>query len=48
MSPGHLADFDSSRRLVLRCASKYRLPEPTRRAHLAVGKTKRDHVERLE
>ena len=36
VSPGHLADFESSRRLVMRCCSKYRLPEPIRQAHLAV------------
>jgi len=36
VSPGHLADFESSRRLVMRCCSKYRLPEPIRKAHLAV------------
>jgi deoxyribonuclease V len=36
LSPGHLADFESSRRLVMRCCLKYRLPEPIRQAHLAV------------
>ena len=36
VSPGHLADFESSRRLVMRCCSKYRLPEPIRQAHLTV------------
>ncbi len=33
VSPGHLADFPSSRLLVLRCLSRYRLPEPLRQAH---------------
>lgn len=33
ISPGHLADFVSSRNLVLRCLSRYRLPEPLRHAH---------------
>ena len=41
VSPGHLADFESSARLVLECCTKYRLPEPTRQAHIAVGKAKR-------
>jgi deoxyribonuclease V len=41
VSPGHLADFESSVRLVLRCATRYRLPEPTRQAHLAVGRLKK-------
>ena len=33
VSPGHLADFDSSRNLILRCLGRYRLPEPLRHAH---------------
>lgn len=39
VSPGHRADLDSAIRLVLACAPRYRLPEPTRLAHLlaAVG-----------
>jgi deoxyribonuclease V len=41
VSPGHLAEVDSSRRLVLRCCLKYRLPEPIRRAHLAVQRAGR-------
>lgn len=36
VSPGHLAEVDSSRKLVQRCCLKYRLPEPIRQAHLAV------------
>ncbi|MBW1982470.1 MAG: deoxyribonuclease V [Deltaproteobacteria bacterium] len=36
ISPGHLADVDSSMRLVLRCCRRFRLPEPIRRAHLTV------------
>jgi deoxyribonuclease V len=35
VSPGHLAEVDSSRRLVLRCCSNFRVPEPIRRAHSA-------------
>jgi deoxyribonuclease V len=35
VSPGHLAEVDSSRKLVVRCCLKYRLPEPIRKAHLA-------------
>jgi len=41
VSPGHLADFESSRWLVMRCCSKYRLPEPIRQAHLAVQRAVR-------
>jgi deoxyribonuclease V len=41
VSPGHLAEVDSSRKLVERCCLKYRLPEPIRQAHLAVQKAVR-------
>lgn len=40
VSPGHLADLATSARLVLRCCGRYRLPEPTRQAHMAVGRLK--------
>jgi len=40
VSPGHLADFDSSAELVISCCSKYRLPEPTRQAHIAVSQAR--------
>jgi deoxyribonuclease V len=38
VSPGHLATVDCSRELVLQCATRYRLPEPTRQAHIAAGR----------
>ena len=41
VSPGHLADLHSSRRLVMGCCLKYRLPEPIRQAHLAVQRAVR-------
>lgn len=34
VSVGHLIDLDSSAELVLACSTKYRLPEPTRQAHI--------------
>lgn len=37
ISPGHLADLPTAVELVLRCAPKYRLPEPIRLAHNAAG-----------
>ena len=37
ISVGHLADLESSVELVLRCTSKYRLPDPIRAAHNAAG-----------
>jgi deoxyribonuclease V len=37
VSPGHRATFDTARELVLRCATRYRLPEPIRAAHNLAG-----------
>jgi deoxyribonuclease V len=37
VSVGHLIDLRASAGLVLRCAPRYRLPEPTRLAHHAAG-----------
>jgi deoxyribonuclease V len=36
VSPGHLCDVDSAAALTLQWATRYRLPEPTRRAHQLV------------
>lgn len=41
VSPGHRVDFDAAERLTLACARRYRMPEPTRRAHLAVNALRR-------
>lgn len=37
ISVGHLADLTTSVDLVMRCTSKYRLPDPIRAAHNAAG-----------
>jgi len=37
ISPGHLVDTASAVELVLRCAPKFRVPEPIRLAHNAAG-----------
>lgn len=42
VSPGHLCDHEGARRIVLQCCIRYRLPEPTRLAHIAVGRVKAD------
>ncbi|MCK8602113.1 endonuclease V [Desulfoferrobacter suflitae] len=34
ISPGHLADLDSSRKLIERCLGRFRIPQPLRQAHL--------------
>ncbi len=41
VSPGHRADLPSSLALVLACAPRYRLPEPTRLAHRLVNEARR-------
>jgi deoxyribonuclease V len=41
VSPGHLADQLGSRRIVLSCATRYRLPEPIRFADRLAGEEKR-------
>jgi deoxyribonuclease V len=43
VSPGHRADFGGAAELVLRCCTRYRLPEPTRRADAAVARLKAGH-----
>ncbi len=42
VSPGHLVDVDSAAKLVIDCSAEYRLPEPTRLAHLYVNKMRRE------
>ncbi|HDH56991.1 MAG TPA: endonuclease V [Bacteroidetes bacterium] len=38
VSPGHLMDIRTARRIVRSCCQRARLPEPTRLAHLAVNR----------
>lgn len=45
VSPGHLIDFDSAVELMLACDGGYRVPEPTRRAHLLVNALRRGERE---
>lgn len=44
ISVGHLIDRASAVRLVLRCCRGYRLPEPTRQAHLLVNEIRRSSI----
>lgn len=41
VSPGHMIDFNSSRKLVLACCTRYRLPEPQRIADILAAEEKR-------
>jgi deoxyribonuclease V len=38
ISPGHLADVASSKRLISRCLRRYRIPEPLRLAHIEANR----------
>ena len=38
VSIGHKIDLPSAMEIVLRCAPKFRIPEPTRQAHILVNK----------
>jgi deoxyribonuclease V len=42
ISPGHLADCDSSRNLVVRCLGRFRQPEPLRHAHRIATNLRRE------
>ena len=44
VSPGHRIDFGGVVRLVLACCKGYRLPEPTRQAHLLVNEARRRSI----
>ncbi len=44
VSPGHLMDVAGARRLVLTCCQGRRLPEPTRLAHQAVNRARKEGV----
>jgi deoxyribonuclease V len=41
VSVGHRVSLKRATEIVLKCAGKYRLPEPIRRAHIAAGEEKR-------
>lgn len=45
VSPGHLCSLEDSREIALHCARGYRMPEPTRKAHLAVNELRRGKIE---
>ncbi|RMI15266.1 MAG: deoxyribonuclease V [Calditrichaeota bacterium] len=45
VSPGHKMTIDTAREIVMRCVTRYRIPEPLRLAHQAVNRF-REHQER--
>lgn len=44
-SPGHLIGMEQSAKITLHCARGYRIPEPTRQAHLLVNAFRRGEIE---
>lgn len=42
ISPGHRIDFEGAADLALACCRRYRLPEPTRLAHLLTNRLRRE------
>ena len=48
ISPGHKIDLDSAVAVALHCSRGYRLPEPTRQAHLLSNLTRQRHEARDE
>lgn len=44
VSPGHLMDHASAVEWTLRCCRGYRLPEPTRQAHIVVNELRRERL----
>ncbi len=47
ISPGHLSDIASSKRLVSRCLRRYRIPEPLRLAHLEANRLRTEIENRI-
>ena len=45
ISPGHLLDQEAALAISRHCVAGYRIPEPTRQAHLLVNKLRRGEVE---
>ncbi len=43
ISPGHLSDIPSSKKLISRCLRRYRIPEPLRMAHLEANRIRQDN-----
>ncbi len=46
ISPGHLVGIEEANAIMLRMTGKYRIPIPTRLAHMEAAKAKRDQLEK--
>lgn len=44
VSPGHLLDLDNALHFCQQCTGRYRIPEPTRQAHILVNKLRRSEL----
>ncbi|HDG67600.1 MAG TPA: endonuclease V, partial [candidate division Zixibacteria bacterium] len=44
VSPGNLISVDAAAEIALACATKYRIPEPTRLADKIVGEFKKNYI----
>ncbi|HNU91434.1 MAG TPA: deoxyribonuclease V [Spirochaetota bacterium] len=44
VSPGHLVGMDEAARIVLACTGKYRIPVPTRMAHILAGEKRKTYA----
>jgi len=45
ISPGHRIDLHGAREVALAAVGRYRMPEPTRQAHLLVNRLRRGEIE---
>ena len=45
ISPGHKISFEESIAVTIKCLTKYRIPAPTRQAHILVNKLRREKLE---
>jgi deoxyribonuclease V len=45
ISPGHRVDVATAAAVALACSGRYRMPEPTRQAHLLTNRLRREHGE---
>lgn len=44
VSPGHMIDVSTAMALIMKYTGKYRIPEPTRQAHLLTQRLRRDYL----